>query len=69
VSETTWHCFANVAFSGKFAFPICEHSVWRDWQAHLKKPFVYMATTSCMSVAVSNFGAEWLLEGTYYATF
>jgi len=57
VSEITWHFFANAAFSGKFAFPICEHSVRRDWQVHFKKLFVYMAKT-CMSVAVSNFGAE-----------
>jgi len=41
VSETTWHCFATAAFSGKFAFPICEHSVRRDWQVHFKKRLVY----------------------------
>jgi len=57
VGETTWHCFATAAFSRKFACLICEHSVKRDWQAHFKKLFVYMATTSCMSVAVSKFGA------------
>jgi len=37
VSETTWHCFADAAFSDKFAFPICEHSVRHDWQVHFKK--------------------------------
>ena len=47
-SETTWnprawHCFADAAFPGKFAFPIpiCEHSVRRDWQARDTKHFVH----------------------------
>ena len=31
------HCFADTAFSGKFTFPICEHSVRRAWQVHLKE--------------------------------
>jgi len=32
-----------------------------DWQAHFKK-FSCMVTTSCISVAVSNIGAEWLVR-------
>jgi len=40
---------------------MCEHSVRRDWQAHFKKLFVSMATTSCMGVVVRNTGAEWLV--------
>ena len=40
VSETTSHCFAVAVFLGKFSFPICEHSVRRDWQVHFKKLFL-----------------------------
>jgi len=29
---SSWHCFVDAAFSGKFAFPVCEHAVRRDWQ-------------------------------------
>jgi len=32
--------FSDGAFSGKFAFPICEHSVRRDWQVHFNKLFM-----------------------------
>jgi len=63
VTEATWHSFAVAVFQGKFAFSICEHSVRRDWQLHLKKHFVVVLITSCMSVAVSGFGAESLLGG------
>jgi len=63
VSENGWHCFANAAFSGKFAFPICVNTPSRRLAGTLQETFVYMATTSCMSVAVSNVGAEWLVAG------
>jgi len=55
------HCFADAAFSGKSAFPMCGHSVRRDWQVHFKKLFMYGDTTSCMSLAVSDSGAELVL--------
>jgi len=32
---------AVAAFSGKFVFPTCEHSVRSDWQVHFKKLFVH----------------------------
>ena len=41
LSETTWHWFAVAVFIGKFAFPICEHSVGRDWQVHFRQLFVH----------------------------
>jgi len=63
VSETTWHCFADGAVSGKFAFPTCEHSVRRDWQAfRYTRKFWCMVISSCMSMAVSDFGADWFLR-------
>ena len=34
VAETTWHCFAVAVFQAKFVFPMCEHSLRRDWQVH-----------------------------------
>jgi len=33
--------FSYAAFSGNFAFPICEHSVSCDWQVHFKKLFMH----------------------------
>jgi len=60
--ESTWHCFADAAFSGKFAFPICEDSA-RATARHTLRNFSCMVTTSCMSMAVNNIGAEWLLRG------
>ena len=60
--ESAWHCFADAAFSGKFAFPICEHSA-RATDRHTLRNFSCMVTTFCVSVAVSNIGAEWRVEG------
>ena len=33
--------FSDAAFSGKFAFPLCKHSIRHDWQVHFKELFVY----------------------------
>jgi len=64
VTETIWHYFAIAVFYGKFAFPMCEHFVRRDWQARYSlRNFSCMVINSCMSVAVSGVEAEWLLGG------
>jgi len=71
VNKTTWHCFPSALLSSKFAFPICEHSVRRNWQVrHTSRNF------SCIRRHLLDW--VWrlailvlsdLLEGTYYAMF
>jgi len=71
-SETTWHLLAFFCWCCIFrqiCFPTCEHSVRRDWQAHLVRNFSFMwrqrlswAWRSAILVLIG------LLEGTCYAT-
>ena len=62
MTETTWRCFPLLDFKVNLLFPYVSTPSSATGKYTLRD-FSCMVLTSCMSVAVSSFGAELLLGG------
>ena len=63
-STPAWHCFADAAFSSKFAFPTCaEHSVRRDRQRWARQRWALYWTWIGLDPGYSKFCWIWIGSG------